>query len=613
MSGFAGIVNSDGAPVDEILLRSLADRLAFRGPDAVVVKTLEGAGFCFTLLRTGPAPQAEELPLTLDRRQYLVGDVRLDGRDDLRGALTQAGYEIPSSATDEELALRAWQLRGTDSGSLLMGDYSFAVWEPGAKRLVCVRDAIGVRPFFYAVAGSMLCFSNTLEALRIVPSLDLRLDDQFVGDFLLQGCCSDLERTVHRGIRRLKPGHLLEFRDGVVSSRRFVELPIQEPLTYRRPNEYVEHFQSLFQSAVLERVPRDRVAYFMSGGLDSTSVAATAMQGVRAAGSRVSSRAYTVDFHLIFDDKEADFAKKAAEYFDVPITVVSVGEERPFDCWTDGSLRFPEPVSEPFQSAHVKMCREVSTFARVGLSGDGGDDILSGKAGAYALYLLRRGRLLELSEAFGRFLWQKKRVPVLGTGLRGRWRRWRRGETNKAALPSWLKPEFVRRMGLRDRLADLPRVHYAHSFHPRGYASLSQGYWASVQEDDDAGKTGVPLERRSPFLSRRLIEFLLRVPPVPWCMEKELLRVTMRGMLPEEIRTRAKTPLLKDPLVEQANRLRWRPLPLPAQHPILDEFVDWAKLETTLLRASGSQLWDDLRPISLNNWVKGVENGKLIL
>ena len=614
MSGFAGVVSTDGGPVDPELLGRMAEALAFRGPDRTVVRVLDGAGFCFTLLRTGPAPQADEQPVTVDGRQWLLGDIRLDGRDDLRSLLRQAGPEVPSNATDEELTLSAWRLLGTEFGDVLMGDYAFAIWEPVAKRLVCARDVIGVRPFFYGQTGNTLCYSNTLEVLRMVPGLDLRLDPHFIGDFLLQGWCSDPERTVHLGIRRLKPGHMLEFRNGAVTARRFTALPIKEPLRYRRAEEYVERFRSLFESAVRDRLPPDRVAFFMSGGLDSTSVAATAAGMPNDCGPGVSCRAYTVDFRPLFDDQEAEFATKAARHFGMPLEVVPCGDERPFACWTDTRLRNPEPWHEAFQSRHAQMCRQVSEFARVGLSGDGGDDILTGRAAPYARDLLRHGRFLELAQTFTQFLWRKKRLPTMGTWLRGRLRNWRPGTNESPVLPRWLQPEFANLMGLKDRMAELEReLTHSHPFHGQGHAMLSQGYWASVLEEDDAATTGVPLERRAPFLDRRLVEFLLRVPPVPWCMEKDLLREAMRATLPEEVRTRRKTPLPHDPFALQVERLKWSPLPLPPRDPVLDAFVDWEVLEATLEGPPGSRLWEDLRPVSLNYWVKGVENGQVFL
>jgi len=609
VSGFAGVINADGRPVDEALLRRMAEGLAFRGPHGTTVRMLDSAGFCFTFARTGPAPQSPNLPLTLNGEQWLLGDVRLDGREALRRSLNSIGQRLPVSATDEELTLHAWRERGPHSGDSLLGDYAFGVWEPGAKRLVCVRDIIGAKPLFYGQAGNMVCFSNTLEVLRLVPGLDLRLDESFVGDFLLQGWCPDIERTVYQGIRRIKPGYLLEFQSGHLRSTRFAELQVQEPLTYRREEEYVEQFQSLFEAAVRERLPSGgKTAFFMSGGLDSTSVGATAARGYDRERIGTDFRAYTVDFRPLFDDHEPRFADMAAQHFGVPIEMVKAGSEKPFAWWTDETLRFPEPLHEPFQSRHVQMCRDVFDFAPVVLCGDGGDEILTGAGAAYARYLIRRGEFFELAKVFGGFLWHERRLPAMGTGLRGRWRRLRTRVMNDPTRPSWLHPEFGARRNLQDRQAELNRGSRSeHPLHPRGYALVAEGYWAGVLEEEDAAWLGVPLERRCPFLDRRLLEFLFRVPPIPWCMEKELLRRAMRAWLPDEVRTRRKTPLPQSPFALQVERLKWSALPLPEPHPVLREFVDWDKLNATLGALPGCESWDDLRPVSLNSWAKGVE------
>jgi asparagine synthase (glutamine-hydrolysing) len=607
MSGFAGVVSGDGAPVDRALLERMAERLAFRGPDGTGIRSLGAASFCFAFARTGPAPQSPDLPITVDGRHWLLGDVRLDGREELSRRLSSPEAPVTASRTDEELALCASLADRTDD---LFGDYAFAIWEPAERRLVCLRDIIGAKPLFYGQAGSSLCFSNTLDVLRLVPGLDLRPDEHFVGDFLLQGWCGDLERTIYRGIRRLKPGHRLEFRDGELRSRRFTSLPIEEPLSYRRGADYVEHFRSLLTASVCERLPQSNVAVFLSGGLDSTSVAAVAAQASGKQRVRAGLRAYTIDFRPLFDDQEPPFAAKAAQHFNMPIEMIKAGDELPFVCWSDSAVRFPEPLHEPFQSRYVQMCRHMYAFARVVLSGDGGDDLLGGSGGPYARYLVRQGRPFELLRVFAKFLWQKRRLPELGTGLRGRLRSWRTGPPREPRLPEWLRAEFANRMGLRDRLAELCRGYrQEHPYHPAGHAALTGGYWAGVLEDEDAAWLGVPLERRSPFLDRRLLRFLLRVPPVPWCIQKELLREAMRGLLPEPLRTRGKTPLPHSPFALQAEKVDWNPLPLPAPEALLAEFLDWRKLEATLRSTAGFRSWDDLRPLSLNSWAKAVENG----
>ena len=100
MSGFAGIIATDGATPDQSLLERFAAHLAFRGPDGTHISTQPGAGFCFTFVRTGPAPQSFSQPCSLDQRVWLLGDVRLDAGDDLRRQLEQAGELLPPDVTD---------------------------------------------------------------------------------------------------------------------------------------------------------------------------------------------------------------------------------------------------------------------------------------------------------------------------------------------------------------------------------------------------------------------------------------------------------------------------------------------------------------------------------
>jgi asparagine synthase (glutamine-hydrolysing) len=174
--------------------------------------------------------------------------------------------------------------------------------------------------------------------------------------------------------------------------------------------------------------------------------------------------------------------------------------------------------------------------------------------------------------------------------------------------PRWLAPTFQKQQHLRERWLELQRARTnAHPLHPIGHTGLSSGFWPSVLESDDAAWTGAALEMRAPLLDQRVLRYLLRLPPVPWCMHKELLRQTMRGLLPERIRTRPKVPLLDDPLRIHAESGSWKPLGLSEPVAQTRMFVDWEQLGATLVSAPSSDLWADLRPVSLNYWLKAVE------
>jgi asparagine synthase (glutamine-hydrolysing) len=234
---------------------------------------------------------------------------------------------------------------------------------------------------------------------------------------------------------------------------------------------------------------------------------------------------------------------------------------------------------------------------------------MTGRAWPYLVYLLKRSRVVKMATAFGGYVLRHGRLPPLRAGIRTRLRRWIGRADETLDYPGWLEPEFEREMHLRDRWRELQQTEEAvHPVHPAGYASVTSAYWPSVFEIEDAGWTGVPVEARAPLLDQRLLRFLLRVPPVPWCMNKELLRTAMRELLPEEVRVRKKTPLRGDPLLLHAEKNGWKAVLREGACERLSKFVNCKMLSATSRPALGLSLWADLRPIALDYWLKSVEN-----
>lgn len=613
MSGFAGIVIADGGTPDAKLVERMAERLAFRGPDAKQVWMRPGAGFCFTLLCTGPSPQAGSQPVSLNGRIWLLGDVRLDGRKELLRKLEQHGEKASADATNEELILRAWRRWGEKSFEVLIGDFAFALWDAEVKQLWCVRDMLGARPFFYAQTGAQLVFSNTLDVVRVAPDVSAKLDLHFIGDFLLQAWCPDADRTAFHDIRRLPAGHVLHYSSGEVVVQRYASLPIEEPLYLNRREDYIEEFRSLFEQAVRDRLPQGAAGVFMSGGLDSTSVAAIANKVQADRGIRDSLRAYTVDYTPLFEDEEGNFASRTAQHLGIPIEILSGASCLPFGGRDEPFLNTPEPCSEPFFALHIEHYRQVALRAKVTLSGDGGDDIMTGRAWPYLVYLLKRARVGTVAGAFGGYLLRHGSLPPLRAGIRTRLRRWIGRADENLDYPDWLETHFEKELHLRDRWRELHQPDEpAHPLHAAGYSSVTGAYWPVMFENEDSGWTGVPVETRAPLLDQRLLRFLLRIPPVPWCMNKELLREAMRELLPEEVRLRTKTPLRGDPLLLHAEQNGWKAVLSDEACERLRMFVNCKVLSATSRPVLGLSLWADLRPIALDHWLKTIENNERI-
>ncbi len=171
MSGIVGIFNRDGAPVDHGLLRALTHFLAYRGPDGREVWVHDAVGFGHTMLRTTRESLNERQPTGLDGRFWITADARIDCRAELRAELESAGRKTSRTTADPDLILHAYAAWKEECVQHLRGDFSFAIWDIRDKILFCGRDHFGIKPFYYAEIGNTFIFSNTLNCVRLHPSV----------------------------------------------------------------------------------------------------------------------------------------------------------------------------------------------------------------------------------------------------------------------------------------------------------------------------------------------------------------------------------------------------------------------------------------------------------
>jgi asparagine synthase (glutamine-hydrolysing) len=612
MSGYAGMVRTGGggeaAAEDAHQIENMAARIAFRGPDARQVWHHPDVHFCFSLLKTGPAPQAAVQPCTLDGRVWLLGDVRLDGRDEVIRRFAQRGEKLPSATTDEELALHVFHAYGESGVAELDGDYSIALWDSKNKKLLGFRDPTGSKPFFYFAGNGTFYFSNTLDALRESAGFDGSLDEHFLADYLLEGWCPDGERTIYRQIRKLAPGHLLEYCKGERKVRRAAQLPIEELILYKREEEYEEHYKEILHEAVKDRLASEETVVFMSGGLDSTTVAAEAKRICARAGGTRSVSALSLDYRPLFDDREGEEARQVAQYLKIPFELLHGGDCEPFSGWDAAGFPMPEPRHEPFQAVHVACHQAAAQRARVMLSGDGGDDVLLGQAWPYLRHLLKKGKWITAIGAVTGHIWNTRRLPVLGLGIRSGIRN-RFGERSAPVpFPEWCRDEFVTRLNLRERFAELQKKPTSeHPTHPFAYAMLTGPFWPNILDGENAEWSGAALEVRAPLLDRRMVRYLLRLPAMPWCMDKQLVQRAMVGELPNETLQRPKTPLAADPVELHIKERQWNPAPTGELAAPLGDLIDQERLQASLERSAGESMYAALRPVSLDRWLKSVE------
>lgn len=607
MSGYVGILNLDGAPVDRRLLERMTDFLAFRGPDAREIHCEGELGLGHALLRVICEPaEPPRQPAVLDDRFWIVGDARVDARAELVGKLDNAHSsrgQISLATPDAELILHAYRRWGDRCLDHLLGDFSFVVWDANCRRLFAARDQFGVKPFYYARAGTSLIFSNTLEAIRIHPGVSARLNDLAIADFLVFDLNLDPATTSFADIHRLPPAHLLECSREEFSVRRYWALPAPTPVRYRRDEEYVEHFRELLDAAVADRLRTNSAGVLMSGGLDSPTVAASARRVSVQRGDGLHLRAYTEVFEKLIPHEERHYASLVAEALNIPIEFMVSDHWRLFERAGQAEHHPPQPAHMAWPDSTGDQLRQIALHSRVALTGFGADPGLSCLLSVHFRQLRKAKQYGHALADALRYLSAENRLSRLY--LRTRWGRLFAPKSQSPSYPGWLNEDFETHWKLRERWdTQNLAAPFTEAVRPEAYQAVTGPLWPSLFEGYDAGSTRVPVEIRYPFFDLRLMNFLLGLPRLPWCSDKEILREAARNALPDVVRLRKKSPLPAEPTLALLRRADSAWVDAFEPVPELEQYVIRKRIPAVYREKDSWTAWIHLRPLSLDFWLR---------
>jgi len=595
----------DGAPVDRALLQSLTHFLSFRGPDAREVWADGPVGFGHTLLRTTVEALGERQPASLDGQLWITADARIDCRSELEAELDREGRKVRRGAPDCELILHAYAAWGEECVLHLRGDFAFAIWDARRKTLFCARDHFGIKPFYYAELDDLFLFSNTLDCVRLHPGVSDELNEAAIADFLLFGQNYDVASTTFLEVRRLPAAHFLSVSAEGLRIARYWSAPTGGHIRYRHSDEYVEHLQIVLQAAVADRLRTNRVGILLSGGLDSSAIAAIARELSGGPGGATDLRAYTITYESLIPDREGTYARTVADFLHIPLRTLAFDELRPFERWDDPQVSWPEPVDDPFFAGLFDQFQMIAEDCRVVLGGEGSDNLMH--------FEIRPQLRDHVRKHEWGLLWRNSLGYLslrssLWPGIRRRIRRVFRNEDGKPVFPRWIAPDFARRVNLEARWTDGNRVlaPQGHPLLPTAHASLSLPQWARYYELQDPGVTRCAVEVRHPFMDLRVVEYLLAVSPFPWAFEKTILREAMAGRIPENIRRRPKTPLTGDPLAAMLQRPETDWIDQARWDEEISRYVNLPALPPLSQERNAERAGLLIRPHCLNFWLRSL-------
>jgi asparagine synthase (glutamine-hydrolysing) len=596
MSGIVGIVNFDGAPVDRDLLTRLTKSMTFRGPDAQQTVNLGQAGFGHTMLRTTWEAEHEKQPLTFHDRIWLTADARIDGRAELQQKL---GVR-EANHNDAELILLAYQTWKEQCIDHLTGDFAFAIWDTEERRLFCARDHFGVKPFFYARAGDAFIFSNTLNTLRLHRSISDELHEPAIADYLLFGLNQDLASTTFRDIHRLPGGHTLTIDKDSIKIRRYWQLAADA--TTDSGNNFVEQFEHLLTTATRDRLRTNRIGVSMSGGLDSTGLAAIAQDLLRE-DHHSPIHACTNVYDSLFPDEERRYSALAANALGIPLTQLSGDRYSLFESDVAEDLNQPEPfLLSPLAGQFNSLLRHLAQHSRVALTGYDGDAFMTERPSTYLHDCVRKLRINELIRSIAWYVRTYRALPPVG--FRSSLKRIFRKESADTTCPPWIDESFAARVDAHERWrqwnSDTPPVNQTH---PAAFRALESKVWASLFEGYDPGSTRLALELRHPFIDVRLLRYVVSLPSIPWCVNKHILRCALSERLPQAILNRPKTPLASNPTLHLDHSASVRCPDRFEVNSQLARFIDLNRHRTRADQQTAAGHWADLRVFALNHWL----------
>jgi asparagine synthase (glutamine-hydrolysing) len=551
MCGICGDVDLGGAP-DAEGVRRAARALAHRGPDA--------EGF----YAEGPAALGHRRLSILDLEsgdQPMVRDgvaIAFNGEAydfaALRDELRAKGHPF-TTRSDTEVVLRAYLEWGEEFPEHVQGMFALALWDSRLRKLVLARDRLGKKPLYYFAKGARVIFGSELKALVAHGAMPRELDPEALVQYL---ACEYVPApgSILRGVRKLPAGHVAVLDERGLRLRRYWDLPAPSERTVP-VDEAARELLSLLDAAVAKRLVADvPVGVFLSGGVDSTSIAALAVR------HKQPLQTFSIGFtEESFD--ESPWAALASRRLGTEHVSEKFSGQDCMDLLPAAAAQLDEPFADPSFLPTLLLSRFTRRHVKVALAGDGGDELFAG----YDPFLAHRP-----AAAFARVPRPLRSllqglVHALPTSSRNmsldfRLKQFLRGVDAPPSLrhASWLASFLPREMAslLQPGLRPTATVEVAFravledaarsGARPGSVDEALRFYLTRYLADDilvkaDRASMAASLELRAPYLDTAVVEFAARL---PWQLKMSLTRTklilkrALRGVVPEEILRRPK-------------------------------------------------------------------------
>jgi asparagine synthase (glutamine-hydrolysing) len=522
--------------------------LYHRGPDGGDLMVEENIGLAHRRLSIIDIENGAQPMSSRDGQLSIVFNGEIYNYIELRSELINYGYQFKTSS-DTEVILHAYSQWGDECWNHLNGMWAIALYDRLKKRLVLCRDRIGEKPLYYFKNKELVCFASEIQAIGAF-GIELEPAVEYTELYFSLGYIPD-PYTFYKDLYKLAPGHFLIVEREGVTLNKYWDVPIREEKEMITDElEVLDTFTELFTDSVRIRMRTDvDFGALLSGGLDSSTIV-----GIMSGLSALPINTFTIG-NTKRELDESDLASHVARRFKSNHTV-EYPEIESFDYYLKLIV---DHYNEPFGDSSAIPTGIISKVARskvkVVLTGDGGDEVLSGysayQSEKFASFMKPLPSALTSipSSAIGalKFLFSGTSLSYRANGYKNAFalasasfeerlyqKSSRTARVHIDALANH-NSQYTFREFIADTMRNCP---YSEPFYKLMFWNFKVSLPGDMLVKVDRMSMAHSLETRAPFLDHRLVEFMSQVDKsvkMKFLQRKSVLRKSFGHMLPKDI------------------------------------------------------------------------------
>ena len=510
------------------IMDEMIDTLKLRGPDSAGLKTYNHALMGHRrLIIVDPTGGMQPMTKIINNKEYTICyNGELYNTEEVRADLISKGYKF-ESYSDTEVLLTSYIEYGQKCADYLNGIFAFGIWDEYNQELFLCRDQLGIKPLFYSYIDGNLIFASEIKALLKHPYIDSIVDRDGLIELISLGPARTLNGAIFKDIKEIPPAHYLLFNKRGINLNEYWKLETMEheddiDTTKKKVREMLVE---IIENQLVSDVP---VCTFLSGGLDSSVISSVAFDKFKKDGLGVLNT-FSIDYkdnekyfkkNLYEPNSDPEYVKRMVEFLGSNHHNIDLAH-----ALDDATKAADLPGMADVDSSLYLFAKEVRKYATVALSGECADEVFGGYP-----WFTREYDSIEI------FPWANSieyRKNILKPSLKD--------------LPI---EEYVKQT-CRDSINKIDKLpkesHDDRIIRELTYLNIKYQMLTLINRKDRMTMSN-SLEGRVPYADKRLVQYAFNFPKDIKLLhgrEKGLLREAVRGIVPDEIIDRKKSPYPK--------------------------------------------------------------------